>query len=420
MASDPPPQPARDTTTETVDSPAQSSGHPARASGETAISPVSAPNQPTRAAEEEEAPPPPLPTRPTESAHARHHPHQPPAHPQQTPYVPYPHYPTPPCPAVQTARVLPPMTQRYVATKLGLTVLSSILGIIIIALSCIFLSARGPAEFVYMYALPIVVAAIVWNTAELITYCVRLRRETQRGIHPGAHVALHLLFWLACALAVLLTVTIFTSSRSQVESCRRYYEDDDEDVSYYNGGYSRYYCDDLSTKSLRDYYEWNYLPILRALIAMFCLATLNHFALFVLACIDTHRRNLMRPAGMVFPPQPMPMPAMYYGPPGPPPPGMVPYYPMGMMPPQQAHMPWAPAPYPVPMSGAQEPNSQGKGPAQAHNYQSLAGFYGPASAPAPAPWAAPGHAPAPVQHHASAAAESSSNEKTASQEVRQA
>jgi hypothetical protein len=37
-----------------------------------------------------------------------------------------------------------------------------------------------------------------WQIAEYITLCVR----RNRGIHPGAHVALHLLIWLGAATAV--------------------------------------------------------------------------------------------------------------------------------------------------------------------------------------------------------------------------
>lgn len=46
--------------------------------------------------------------------------------------------------------------------------------------------------------------AIIWDTAELITICARGGR---RGIHPGAHVGLHLIFWLCFAAAVGLQGT---------------------------------------------------------------------------------------------------------------------------------------------------------------------------------------------------------------------
>ncbi|KAI1503694.1 hypothetical protein F5X99DRAFT_88136 [Biscogniauxia marginata] len=381
-------------------SPIETISPQASSSRENSTTPGGPSEQPRRDVEEEA--PPPLPARPTRAATQQQpNPYQQP----RMPYAPYPYQYS--YQYTQPVRVLPKMSQRYIATKLGLTVLSSVLAIIIIALSAIFLSERGAAEGTAWYAMPIAVSAIIWNTAELITYCVRLRKESaQRGIHPGAHVALHLLFWLACIFAVLLSVSVYISVASILARCSDQSGDDDDDYYVgYSSGYRYRYCD-LYTPL--DYYYWNYLPVLRALIAMFVLAFINHFVLFVLACIDTHKRNLLKPAGVVL--APSPGQGMYYGAP-PPQPGMVPMYYQYPVP-QMANGGSAPAPG--------QPTSQSPEAKQAlQNYQSLNGYYAPVAMPVPVPATAPAHAAvsptlrqmgkAPVP--APAEATSSSNEK---------
>ncbi|KAI5925257.1 hypothetical protein F4810DRAFT_70797 [Camillea tinctor] len=367
----------------------------------------------------EEAPPPPLPARPVNAANQQQRQQQAGTHyaPVACPPQPYQY--------TQPVRVLPKQSQRYIATRLGLTVLSSVLSIIIIALSSILLSDTGAGEGAAYYAIPIAVAAIIWNTAELITYCVRVRKDTQRGIHPGAHVALHLLFWLACIFAVLITVSLYLVVANALERCTD--SGDDDDSSYrvgYTSSYRYRYCDDYTPT---DYYYWNYLPTIRALIAMFILTLINHFVLFVLACIDTHKRNLLKPAGVVLAP---PGQAVYYGAP-PPQPGMMPmpYYQYPVQPmafPQQAHFSAAAAAPGQPMAQTAEAKQA------MQNHQSLYGFYAPAPMPMPVSAAAPvptattapataplsprqvEKAPASAQASTSAPAEasSSSNEKT--------
>ncbi|KAI0489707.1 hypothetical protein F4859DRAFT_164177 [Xylaria cf. heliscus] len=304
---------------------------------------------------------PPLPQRP--SAQPQVLP-QPFFSPQQPIYAPYPGQPNQQFAYVNPVRPLPKQSSAYLATRLGLTVLSSVWGIIIIALTSILLSNGGVASSVSLYAYAIVVASIIWNTAELITYCVRLRKETQRGIHPGAHVGLHLIFWLVGIFAILLTVTVYFSVSYDVERCESRANDDDDDDSYTY--YSSSYCSEYVPL---DYYRWNILPTLRALLAIFALWLINHFVLFILACIETHKRNALKPAAFVVPANAVPAQNMYY----PQQAGVQPMqplqfypYPVVMPQPQQAHV-----------AGAepQPPVSNGKQPAQVD--QNLAGFYAP-------------------------------------------
>ncbi|KAI1494334.1 hypothetical protein F5X96DRAFT_617483 [Biscogniauxia mediterranea] len=362
----------------------------------TTTTPGAVSNQtPPQRENEGEASSPPLPTRPANVANQQQSfPQQSPQQ-QQQPRMPYAPYPYPPqsYQYTQPVRMLPKQSQRYIGTKLGLTVLSSVLSIIIIALSGVLLSDSGVGDATAYYAIPIAVAAIIWNTAELITYCARLRRETQRGIHPGAHVALHLLFWLACVFAVLITVTLYIAVADTLAGCTE--SSDDDDDSYedrYTSSYRYRYCQQYTPI---DYYYWHYLPTLRALVAMFILTLINHFVLFVLACIDTHKRNLLKPAGVVLAPQ-----NMYYAAP-PPQPGMMPmpYYQHPVQPvvfPQQAYVGAASAAAAPGQPMAQTPEAK-----QAlQNHQSLYGFYAPAPmpvpVPAPAPTPAAVHAPAPL------------------------
>ncbi|KAI1775296.1 hypothetical protein F4818DRAFT_45498 [Hypoxylon cercidicola] len=302
----------------------------------------------------------------------------------QLPYAPYP-YQGQPYPYGTPMQAPPPYSRAWTISKLVLTILSTVWAIIIIALACVFIGEQGDGEFTSYYALPIAIAAVLWNGAELITYAVRSRKDVKRGIHPGAHVGLHLCFWIACVFAILLTVWITLALESTIRDCA-----DEEDSRY---SYDSY-CDDYHYKS-NSYMNNMYLPTLRAMTAIFCLATINHFVLFVLACIDTNRRNCMKPAGFVMPPAPAG--GMYY--PLATPPGAAPYYPYPYpmpMPPQQARV----APQPS-MSGAAGPRVSPTD-ATAQNYQNLAGFYAPAPGMAP-PRAAPSPAratPSPVSEKA--------------------
>lgn len=55
--------------------------------------------------------------------------------------------------------------------------------------------------YLLLWTIPQVGVSLLWSIAELITKCAR---RDHQGIHPGAHVALHLLLWLGfCASAVL-------------------------------------------------------------------------------------------------------------------------------------------------------------------------------------------------------------------------
>ncbi|KZL85055.1 hypothetical protein CI238_09711 [Colletotrichum incanum] len=116
--------------------------------------------------------------------------------------------------------------------------------------------------------------AVCWDVSELITICARGGRK---GIHPGAHVGLHLIFWPLFATAV---------------AC--------ESLQLYFAGYGTRGV--IATEQ-------------HVALAFTCLLLLNHFTLFVRACVDTHRRNTRPPIYMVPINMPAPMaPAGSYAP----------------------------------------------------------------------------------------------------------
>ncbi|KAI1455985.1 hypothetical protein F4805DRAFT_253896 [Annulohypoxylon moriforme] len=298
------------------------------------------------------------PTRPTEPGTIQPPPatRQQPLPQSQLPYAPYQYPPQPYY--TQPVRLLPRYSKSWTFSKLILALFLVIVAIVIMALACVFVTEGGDTDWIAAYALPISIASILWNGAELITFAVRSRKDEKRGIHSGAHVGLHLCFWIACVFAVLLSITEIIVVQSDLRDCE---EERTSRYSYYS--YCREY-DDLDMGG-------RYLPMLRAVAAFFCLMLLVHFILFVFACIDTHKRNMLKPTGMVVPPV-APQGGMYYPPPQP---GVAPYY-----------------PYPAPVAPQQgafagQPNVPGapgvagqktvQADPAAQNYQNFAGFYAP-------------------------------------------
>ncbi|RYP13269.1 hypothetical protein DL765_006943 [Monosporascus sp. GIB2] len=287
-----------------------------------------------------------------------------PYHQRQLPYAPHPYqpglvqYP-------QAVRVLPPYSKPWTISKLVLTGLSLCWAVVILSLSLVFSVEGGNARVTALYAAPITIVALLWNGAELTTYFIRSRKgsDTRRGIHPGAHIGMHLCLWLACALGGFLTLIIVMAATRIIARC---YADEGEDS--YSNYYSPNYCE-LYYYDNGPYTENFYIPCLRAMFSMWCLALINHFVLFVLACIDTHQRNRLKPAGVAFA-----YPSIAScGAPG---------QGIGMAPASCSPAPPQPAvmtPFPAPPQ----------------NYQNLTGFYAPGAPQAPARVPSPA-APSPV------------------------
>ncbi|KAK7994146.1 hypothetical protein PG989_007527 [Apiospora arundinis] len=198
-------------------------------------------------------------------------------------------------------RHLPPFSQRWQTIKRVLTLLSMTWSIVILVLSCLFAVHGGLADGVGLWSLPITIAALLFNSAEFITYCVRRSTSpglvVRRGMHPGAHVGGHLLLWLTCALAVYLSSSVYGDVLDARRDCNAVAAEfaaadgvtDFEMLLRGHCNSNYHYASNLSL-----YREGFYVPSLQTLLAMFVLATVTHFALFVRACIEVDQRNQLR------------------------------------------------------------------------------------------------------------------------------
>ncbi|KUI54501.1 hypothetical protein VP1G_01902 [Cytospora mali] len=121
--------------------------------------------------------------------------------------------------------------------------------------------------------------SIVWQLAELITIAAR---KSRRPIHPGAHIALHLIILVLCILVVLST------SWDLSYTLQDYTIDDQCDASPYVNAYYEY-CeyDTFPTQTAAD----KFFHMMEALIAFTVLMTISHFTLWIMACIEADRRR---------------------------------------------------------------------------------------------------------------------------------
>ncbi|KAH9904037.1 hypothetical protein F4778DRAFT_78213 [Xylariomycetidae sp. FL2044] len=224
----------------------------------------------------------------------------------QQPYQPY--YQQPP-------RVVPQISKPWQITKIVFASLSIVFSIILLGISIATTAGADLLSYVAVWTAPQAGIAIIWSTAELITICAR---AGHRGIHPGAHVALHLLLWLGFCVAQGLNGFILASSLAY----NAYYDSYDDYYSDYYG-YDDY-----------DYsYSPRYISYLQAVLAFTALLIIVHFFLFVRACVETAQRNSMARPVYMMPPQ------MYYAPPMQPGfPTQQPMQPGFPAPPPQAHM----------------------------------------------------------------------------------
>lgn len=211
----------------------------------------------------------------------------------------------PPLPLCDQRR-LPPFDPRWHTIKRVLTLLSMTWSIVILVLSCLFAVHGGLADGVGLWSLPITIAALLWNTAELLTYCVRSHlgsaESVRRGMHPGAHVGGHLCFWLTCALAIYLSSSVYSDvldTRRDCNSVAAAVAAADGSVTVESADFEvllRGHCNSNYhfASNLGLYREGFYVPGLQALLAMFVMATVTHFALFVRACVEVDQRNQLR------------------------------------------------------------------------------------------------------------------------------
>lgn len=129
--------------------------------------------------------------------------------------------------------------------------------------------------------------SLLWQVAEYLT--LTIRRSIYRPIHPGAHIGMHLVLWVLALIVTLFccfTLSYALTSWSVDAQCN-------DSFGYYTSSSSSsdsyVYCDFYHFPSSARAHL--YFGLLEALTAFAVLMLVCHFALFVLACIETDRRR---------------------------------------------------------------------------------------------------------------------------------
>lgn len=196
---------------------------------------------------------------------------------QQAAYQPYYHAPagTYPYPQAAPAPVVPE-TKFWTATKTFLHGACVIFGVIGLGLGLAFVSN---SYWAYMAAIacPVPGLAILWNGSELV---VRAVHKFQSGVHPGASVGCCLILWLVAVIVGALEAVYGSLSDP-------YCEYDYDSFSY------SYEPTDCKPEFAR---------IWVAITAFTLLIAAAEFTLFVMACMDTAKRNASKKIVMVVNP----------------------------------------------------------------------------------------------------------------------
>ncbi|KAK2061978.1 hypothetical protein LY76DRAFT_337619 [Colletotrichum caudatum] len=146
-------------------------------------------------------------------------------------------------------------TRPWHIAKIAIRGCDIVFSIIVIAITLHMLVTIGySSPYLLLFSGIPGVVAIIWDVSELITICARGGRK---GIHPGAHVGLHLIFCLAFTTAIV--------------------------------------CEALFSYS----FDWPFARQEHVALAFTCLLLLDHFILFVRACIETSQRNAGAPVYVV-------------------------------------------------------------------------------------------------------------------------
>ncbi|CAK7222530.1 hypothetical protein SEUCBS140593_004930 [Sporothrix eucalyptigena] len=155
--------------------------------------------------------------------------------------------------------------------KIALEWLSVMTGILVIGLNAAMLvmqeaHAVGSGYVDASLGFPAGILAVLWSVSEFVTLCVR----RNRGIHPGAHVGMHLIIWGLAAVCAS-----FIAWDCAIDSTYSY---------WWFASVPTDTADDKRTYAL-------FRRIENALaICMWPLVIVN-MILFVRACIECHRRN---------------------------------------------------------------------------------------------------------------------------------
>ncbi|VUC21342.1 unnamed protein product [Clonostachys rosea] len=190
------------------------------------------------------------------------------------PFQPYSQYGAPqPQAAQQIIRTEPTESKGWKITRSALHGAGIVVAILCIALSFSF-KGTTTEVFTAWYSSPAAFIAFVWSLAELIVRAVRKQKE---GIHPGAHVGVCLLIWLAASFVagVYSTFAAISHYGDRSSNCDYRYDSSIQDYTYYN----------CTLPFNGRFGQWIALTVFSWLL------WLIYFILFVGSCIDTHKRN---------------------------------------------------------------------------------------------------------------------------------
>jgi hypothetical protein len=178
--------------------------------------------------------------------------------PAQAPYQPYLF----PQPMYGTPTHIIPFSKTWHWIKIGFTVASILWCIILLGLSIAISVSQIYPDFTppLLWCVPIIAVTAIWDGAELIAICARgSQNGARQGIHPGAHVGVDLVIWLASILCTAIAAGMFVSAQGTLSQCA-----DSSDADYYD------YCDQDEYDALLN---GNYGQVLVAMMAFAGLLT---------------------------------------------------------------------------------------------------------------------------------------------------
>jgi len=209
-------------------------------------------------------------------------------------------------------RVVVARNKSWAYAKVGMNLCNLMAGAAVLGLSCSYLVYRVGSDSLYIINMPVSIGSILWTLGSLITLIAcnrgfRLDMNSHEGIHPGAQVGMHLVLWLAWALAVAITSSDTGNLQRAYDRCISA----DKGNQSLSGLYPHYsdYTYECRTEyqGKEDRIINSDIPRLRATAVLSAVAFVLHFALFIGACVDTHYHNINKRARVVYVAAPAPM-----------------------------------------------------------------------------------------------------------------
>ncbi|UNI23769.1 hypothetical protein JDV02_009569 [Purpureocillium takamizusanense] len=176
---------------------------------------------------------------------------------------------------VVAPRIIVPETKSWRITKDVMHVLAMVISIAGIGIGISIARDSYSGLLGTLVSVPIFGVALIWSLAEMIT---RATTHWGPGIHPGAHVGVCLILWIAAVIAGGCCATVVGIADADCDSSYR--------SSY------RYYDESCYYGRTRG----RFLGLAILLLVLF----VAEFVLFVGGCIDTHKRNKARAGAPVM------------------------------------------------------------------------------------------------------------------------